>query len=223
MKKRVNSSVKLVVGVFAVVGFVATAPLITSAQEADSQLTQEITAGTLSTDFRSNTGTLLTNPTFGMNSVIASNSQLTATGTFGDDARRISVDNPGGANGGWTLALNAECPEVGPGCATVSQWTHGTTPANNYAYNAASAAAGQLTVTPSAGTLTSRVGSSTGITRPGAQTFDDAGAITLLSAASGSDDIWNGYLINVGLSQVIPASTATGTYTLNMVQTVTSS
>ena len=52
--------------------------------------------------------------------------------------------------------------------------------------------------------------------------FSAATPITLLTAAAGSEDVWNGYVTGIGLSQVIPASAPVGTYTINLTQTVTS-
>ena len=124
-----------------------------AAPTADSELTQEITAGALSTDIRDASGNVVVNPSFAMSSQTVSNAQQTSTGTFGDNARRVTVDNPGGANGGWTLSWNASTPGTGT-------WTSGT---DTYAYNG-DATTGQLTVNPATGTLVSSVGSSTGIT-----------------------------------------------------------
>ena len=124
-------------------------------------------------------------------------------------AKRISVDNPGGANNGWTLTLNATTPGTGT-------WSGG---AGTYPYNG-TAVTGQLTVNPAAGSLTSLVGTSTGITLGSQATFSGTNPVTLISAAASSDDVWRGYVTGVGLSQVIPAGQAPGTYTLPMTQTV---
>jgi hypothetical protein len=48
-------------------------------------------------------------------------------------------------------------------------------------------------------------------------------SITLLTAAASSDDIWNGYLTGIGLSQKVPPSKPAGTYVLDLTQTVTAS
>ena len=96
------------------------------------------------------------------------------------------------------------------------KWTSGS---NTYQYNG-NATTGQLTVNPAAGTLTSMIGASTGITLGSQAAFSGTSPVTLISAAAGSDDVWRGYVTGVGLSQAIPAGQAAGTYTLPMTQTV---
>lgn len=204
---------RLSAAMLTVVGVLAISSSAHAALTANSQLTQSITAGTISTDIRDAGGVVVSSPTFAMNAATVSNSMQTVTGTFGTSTQRISVDNPGGANGGWTLALNATVPGTGT-------WTSG---GNTYAYNGAAAANGQLTVNPAAGTLTSVTGGSTGITLGTSATFTGTSSITLINAAAASADIWNGYVTGIGLSQTIPASQPSGSYTLNMTQTVTAS
>lgn len=206
--KKILTAVVLGVGVASLAGLVGSQ--VYAAPTANSQLQQVINAGVLSTDIRDASDNILNNPTFAMGAVNVSTSAQTSTGTFGEAARRITVDNPGGANNGWTLTLNATTPGTG-------SWTGG---AGSYAYNG-TATTGQLTVNPAAGALTSAVGASTGITLGSQATFSGATPITLINAAAGSDDIWRGYVTGIGLSQVIPAAQAPGTYTLPMTQTVT--
>lgn len=205
--KKVLMAVALGVGIAGLVGLAGTQ--VYAAPTANSQLRQVINAGTLSTDIRNTSDGVVSNPTFAMGAVNVSTSAQTSTGTFGEAARRITVDNPGGANNGWTLTLNATTPGTG-------KWTDGS---NSYAYNG-TATTGQLTVNPAAGALTSMTGTNTGITLGAQATFSGATPITLLNAAASSDDIWRGYVTGVSLSQVIPAAQAPGSYTLPMTQTV---
>lgn len=200
------------VGVLLLLVSIATVPsyMAYAALTANSTLTQSITAGTISTDFRDGSYALVTNPTFTMNAITVSNAQQTATGTFGDSTRRIAVDNPGGANNGWTLTLNAAVPAS-------DVWTSG---GNTYDFNAASAASGQLTVNANAGTLTAVIGTTTGITKGSSSTFTTTSPISLLAAAAGADDIGRYTLYGVTLSQTVPASTPAGSYSITMVQTV---
>lgn len=177
----------------------------------NSTVTQVINAGVLSTSIRDAGGSVVGSPSFAMTAVAASTSMQTATGTFGSSTQRITVDNPGGANAGWTLALNASTPGTGT-------WTSG---GNTYPYNGATAALGRLTVNPAAGTLTATVGGATGVALGASATFSASTPVTMITAAAGSADIWNGYVTGIGLSQTIPASQALGTYTINMTQTVT--
>lgn len=177
---------------------------------ADSTLTQSLSAGVISTDIRDAGGSIVVSPLFAMSPATVSNVQETVTGTFGSNSQRISIDNPGGANNGWTLTWNATTPGTGV-------WTSG---GNTYPYNS-SAALGRMTVNPAAGTLTPVVGSSTGITLGTSASFTGTDPITLLTAASNSDDVWNGYVTGIGLVQTIPASQPAGSYSISMTQTVT--
>ncbi len=199
-------------GLLSVVGLALGGMSVYAAPSADSVLSQQINNGILSTDIRDASGTVLVKPTFNMTAVAASTSAQTSTGTLGAADRRLTVDNPGGANGGWTLALNATTPGTG-------NWTSG---ANSYLYNG-TATTGQLTVNPSVGTITPVTGGATGVTLGTSAAFTGTGAITLITADATSADIWNGYVTGIGLSQAIPAGQAVGTYTIDMTQTVTAS
>ena len=186
---------------------------VNAATTASSQLSQSVGAGSLSTSIRDSSGSVVSSPSFAMNAATISTSTQTVTGTFGSSSQRITVDNPGGATNGWTLALAATT-------GATATWTSG---GNTYAFNGTSTT-GQLTVDPSVSTLTvTSPATSTGITKGTASTFTAATPITLLTASSSADTIWNGYITGVGLSQVIPASQASGTYVINMTQTVTAS
>ncbi len=207
-----SKSVKLSVMALALVAVAfVSAPAAHAALTATSQLSQQITAGVLSTSIRDGSNVVVASPSFTLGSVAVSTGTQTATGTWGSSTQRIAVDNPGGANAGWTLTLAA----TGGSSAT---WTSG---GNTYAFNG-NATTGQLTINPAASTLTSLTGTSTGITKGTSSAFTGATPITLLTAASGSDDIWNGYITGVGVSQAIPASQPAGTYTFDLTQTVTS-
>ena len=181
-----------------------------AALSAPSQLTQQITNGTLSTDVRNASNAVVSSPSFAMSSVAASTSVQTATGTLGDNTQRLSVDNPnGGGATGWTLTLNATTPGTGT-------WTSG---ANSYPYNSSSTL-GQLTVDPSVGTILANTGGLTGVTKGSSTAFTSTTPITLMTAGSTAAKIWNGYIIGIGLSQAVPAGQAVGAYTLNLTQTV---
>lgn len=180
-----------------------------AANTANSTLTQTINAGALSTDIRNSSNAVVSNPTFAMGAVTLSTSAQTSTGTFGENDKRISVDNPGGANNGWTLTLNATTPGTG-------KWTDG---GKSYKYNG-TAADGRLTVDPSTGTVTPVIGTATGITKGSSMAFSGSNPVTLMSASAGADVVWNGYITGVSLKQDIPAGQQAGTYTLPMTQTV---
>src|SRR5690606_9554019 len=131
-----------------------------AATTATSELTQSITAGALSTDIRDESGDVVSDPAFAMDPAIVSTTMQTVDGVFGTGTQRISVDNPGGADGGWTLALNATTPGSG-------EWTSGS---DSYPYNS-SESAGRLTVDPSTGTISVVIGDSTGVSLGSSASF----------------------------------------------------
>lgn len=206
-----NVSKRVLGGVLVLaIGLTVTPPMV-EAQSATSNLSQQITPGVLTTDFRDASNEVVANPTFTMSAVTASTGDVrTATGVYGDNTRRVSVDNPNAADGGWTLSLNATTPGTG-------KWTSGS---NTYSYNGTTAAEGQLTVNPAAGAITATIDTASGVTKGASATFAGTGPITIVTAAADSADIWNGYVTGIGLSQTIPPSTPVGTYTIGMTQTV---
>lgn len=205
-RKAVGALFVSAITAFVIVG----APAAHAALTTNSTLSQSIGSGTLSTSIRDGSGVVVASPSFSLASTTVSTSTQTATGTWGSSTQRITVDNPGGANNGWTLSLAA----TGGASAT---WVSG---GNTYTFNG-SAATGQLTIDPSVATLTVATGTTTGVTKGTSAAFSGATPITLLTAAGSSDDIWNGYITGVGVSQTIPASQPAGTYTISLTQTVT--
>lgn len=189
----------------------AATPVVYAATSAPSTLTQTISNGSLSTDVRDGSNVVVASPSFSMAARNVSTSQQSTTGTFGSGTQRISVDNPGGANNGFSLTLNATTPGTGT-------WSDGAS--HTYAYNG-TAATGQLTVDPSVSTWTAVTGTIASITKGTSATFTSTNPITLATTSASLEDIWNGYVTGIGLTQTIPANTPAGTYTISMTQTVT--
>jgi hypothetical protein len=205
---------KIASGAFAVAGVtaIALAPyVVNAAEDATSTLTQQITAGNLSTSILDANGDEVASPSFAMSAATVSNEQQSVNGTFGTNSQRITVDNPQAAET-WTLSLNVAEPGT-------SEWTSGS---DSYAYND-SAPNGRLTVDPSTGTITVLIGDSTGISLGSSASFSGTSPITLMSADNTSSPVWNGYVTGITLTQTIPAGQPAGSYTLDMVQTVTAS
>lgn len=201
--------------VIAAVGF---APLVANASP-QGRLSQTINAGVLSTDIVDASNASVTSPSFGMSTASVSTSCQTITGTYGSATQRVAVDNPGAATAGWTLSIAATGGDA-------AQWTSG---GNTYAYNnpaAAGCTGGQLTLNPAAATLAVNGSSTiTGVTKGTSAAFASGtvSSVTLMTASAASDDIWNGYLTGIGVSQVIPAETPAGTYVLDLTQTLVAS
>jgi len=196
----------------------------------NANVTQTINSGTLVTDIRDASRVTVASPSFAMAGTTFSFNCQTTTGVIGSDSQRLYVDNPGAANAGYTLTLAAT------GGAT-STWNNaGTT--QSFDYNDpttagctdgadADAKGGQLTVNPTAGTLTADCSSCTltGITKGASTAYSQAvtDSVTLLTAAAGSDDIGRWYLTGIGLSQTIPGEQPNDSYTINLTATVTAS
>lgn len=196
-------------------------------------LTQTINAGSLSTDIMDSTHTPVGSPAFAFSAVgFSFNCQSggsAATGTLGSDSQRIYVTNGSAANNGWTLAIAATS-------GATTTWSDGGS--NTYDFNDgttsgcgdgadADTKAGQLTLNPTAGTITTDCTScnTTGITA-GSQTSFAQGttdSITLITAGATSSDIGRWYMTGVTGSQTIPAEQPSASYTLNMTLTVTAS
>jgi len=195
----------------AVITIVASAA---SVYAASTNLSQLIGAGTISTFIGDSSGAVVASPSVAFDSKNVSNQVQTSTAQLGTDSQRIYVDNPGGADGGWTVSLAATS---GP----TATWTSGS---DTYAFNGAASGDGQLTVDPSGATITAEVGGSTGISVGSSATFSGGSntPVTLYSANSSADHISRTYLTGVSLSQTIPSSTPAGTYSISFTETVAS-
>jgi hypothetical protein len=201
----------------------------------DSDFSQTINSGTLSTDIMDASRVTVANPGINMSAVNFSfdcqAGGSASTGSFGANSQRIYVNNPDGADNGWTLTLAATS-------GATTTWTDGGT--NKIDFNDvtgttagcsdgadADSTAGQMTVDPSVGTLTTDCASctNTNISKGSSSSFAQGSvdSITLLNAAASSSDIWRGYLTGVNVSQTIPAETPATTYTINLTLTATAS
>ena len=184
-----------------------------------SNLSQTITAGTLSTDILDGTRTPVASPSVAMSATNFSFSCQTVTGTLGSSTQRLYVTDPSSTLNGWTLALAAT------GGATAKLQNGGAT--SSYAYNDATGSGctnGQLTVNPSVGTVTADCTSTncTGATiTKGASTAMTSSTPVTLMTGTASANVWRGYLTGATLSQQIPAEQPADSYTIGMTLTVT--
>lgn len=222
-------SICLVISGFALFGGIAFAA-------SDSDFSQTINAGTLATDIKDASRVTVANPAVAMSSVgFSFNCQSggsASTGTFGTNTERVYVSNPDAADNGWALTIAAtggptdtwdggSPPEFDFNDAGTSGCTDDGTTAD------ADSLAGQMTIDPSVGTLTADCATcvTTNVSKGSSDAFDEGGPddITLLNAASNSDDVWRGYLTGVSVKQTIPAEQPADTYTINLTLTATAS
>ena len=198
-----------------------------------SDLTQSITAGTLTTDILNASRATVASPTAAMSAKAFSfdcyAGGSASTGSLGTNSERLYVINPDGADAGWSLTLAATD-------GATDKWENsGATKTYDFNDPAGSTAGcgdggdadsipGQLTVNANAGTLTTDCVScvTTNVTKGSSTGFNQGttDSVPILTAAAGSDDVWRGYLTGASLSQTIPAEQGVDSYTINLTLTV---
>ena len=228
--KRLNRLVFICVGLLFVM-----MPSLARANSA-SDLTQAINAGSLSVDILDASRNPVSSPSlaftaknFSFDCQYGGNA---STGTLGTNSERLYAINPSASTpNGWNVTIAAT------GGPTATWANTGATQKFDFndptGTNAgcsdgadADSLAGQLSVDPSVSTVNLDCASCTtsGITKGSASAFDEGttDSVTLLSASSGADNPWRGYLTGVGLSQTIPAEQAAdSSYSINMTATIT--
>jgi hypothetical protein len=200
----------------------------------NSTFSQVISTGTLSTDIMDASRVTVASPGVAMSgksfSFDCQAGGSASTGTLGTVAQRMYVNNPDGADNGWTLTVAATGGATGRwangGANTFMDFNDPTGSTAGCSDGAdADTSVGQLGLDPSTGTLTTDCTSctSTGVTLGSNASFNQGttDSITLINAAAGSNDVWRGYLTGVTASQTIPAETPADSYTLNLTLTST--
>lgn len=146
----------------------------------------------------------------------------TSTATLGTSGERMRVTNPSGTTHTWTL-------NVGATNGATAVWSDGS---NHYDFNDATAnggdgadtdsIGGQMTVDPSAATVSGAGGTSTANVSKGTSDSFVEGttdSIDLMSAASGAASPGQWDLTGTTLSQAVPGAQAVGSYTLEITLT----
>lgn len=199
-----------------------------------SDLTQNITAGTLAVDILDASRVAVASPSISLSaksfSFNCQSGGSASTGTLGSNAQRLYAINPGASTpNGWNITIAAT------GGAT-STWSN-TGATKKFDFNDAGTGgctdgadtdsyAGQLTLDPSVSTLTADCTSctTTGVTKGSSAAFVEgtANSITLLTASNTASNPFRGYLTGVGVSQTIPAEQQPdSSYSLNLTMTIT--
>ena len=218
MKYIKHLSIGIGVGVLGLSGVVTFA--------ANTQLNQIINPGVLSIGIVDSAYNTVVSPAVNFAAVNLSVNCQTTTATLGTSAQQLYIQNPDGADNGWTVTIAANSP--------TSFWDG--TPAD-YDFNDPSGSGctdgadadslrGQLTVNPSVGTLA--VGQCLACTTSNISLGSSAAfnqgtldSITLLNAAAASSDIGDWTFRGIALSQTIPAEQAVASdYDIPMVISV---
>lgn len=216
-----------------VVVAVTSAPMVALAAS-NSNFTQTINSGTLSTDVLDASRVSVASPAVSMTakpfSFDCQAGGTASTGTLGSNSERLYVSNGDAADNGFTLTVAAT------GGAT-STWANGGS-TQTFDFNDATGStagcadgadadsrAGQMTINPTAGSLATDCSTcnATGVSLGSSSAFSQGttDSITLINAGSTSNDIWRGYLTGATVSQTIPAEQAPDSYTLNLTLTAT--
>jgi hypothetical protein len=217
----------------ALAAILVTVSVTPASAASSSDVTQVINAGVLSVDIMDASRITVASPTIAMSAKTFSfdcqNAGSSSTGSLGTNAQRLYVMNPSASTpNGWSVSL---APTAG---ATASWANTGAT--KRFDFNDAGgsgctdgadvdAFSGQMTLNPTAGTLTTDCVSCTvtGVTKGSSTAYSEGStnSITLLTASAGATNPWRGYLTGVGVSQTIPGEQLPdSTYALNMTMTV---
>ena len=208
-KRNTINIYKFITGSLAVAGVAVLGITATTYADDVTELTQVISAGVLSTDVTDASGNTVASPTITFPVKTQETGVQTSQATYPSGTNRALVSNPG-ATAAWRLQLQAE---DGP----TALWTSG---GDTFDYNG-TAAQGQMTIDATGATLATLHGTATGITQQAsAETFAQGSkdVLDILTATGGV--MWEGYLTGINISQTIPSLQATGTYRINLLQTV---
>lgn len=194
-----------------------------------SNFTQTISAGTLSVDIVNSSYVAVGSPTVAMSSASFSFTCQTVTGTFGAAEQQIYVNNPDAADNGWSVSIAASgATDVWDSAGTDFDFNDATGSGCTDGADADSVG-GQMTVDPSTGTIDTGACAScttTGVSLGSSSAFvqGSTNTITLMTGASGSNDIGDWTLQGVSISQKVPAEQpAAIDYDINMVVSIVAS
>lgn len=193
-----------------------------------SQFTQVINPGTLSTDIVDENLDSVENPSIVFAPVPFSFACQTSEGTLGTTEEQIYIQNPSGANNGWTLTLSSDVPGrtwsgINSDGGTVSYDFNDPTENGCDDGSDTDGVGGQLSVDPSRGVI------ETGICKncttdhislgtPAAFEEGSTDVITLLSGSAASDDMGDWILKGIHLEQTIPSEQeASDNYAIELV------
>ncbi|MDD3861322.1 MAG: hypothetical protein PHP74_00285, partial [Candidatus Gracilibacteria bacterium] len=191
---------------------------------ADTTLTTSVTAGELTVDIVDGAGATVPTPGVTMSGATYSNSGTSeSTGTLGAADQKIFISNLT-ATDTWTLSIAATTTDVWTdGGSNTFDFNDGASGEDENGVTDADSVGGQLTVNPSAGTLTGVASTSVDNISKGSSTAFAEGvtdSITLLTAGEGAAAPGEWTFTGISLSQIIPPSQPIADYTLDLVITV---
>ncbi|MEK7145908.1 MAG: hypothetical protein AAB802_01870 [Patescibacteria group bacterium] len=191
-------------------------------------LSQVITDGTQTIDIVDGSGTTVGSPAFSLSALGFSFSSQTSTGTLGGSTQKIRVYNPT-ADATWTVSMAATSgtSAVWSGSGTSYDFNDSGTDGSDDADS--DSKGGRLTVDASVSTVAgvpddSTCSPSTGISKGSSSAFQEVAtavsSITLLTGSASATTYCRWDLTDVSLSQVVPESQPSDTYSLGMTLTI---
>jgi hypothetical protein len=218
MKTKIINLIARRIGIISMIaiGIVA----IKASASNQSQLNQSINDGVRSIDIVDAGGTTVASPTVSFSAATFSFATQDTTGTLGVSAQRIRVYNPT-STVAWTASVAGSAPGA--------NWTTGSAyydfnDGNGYTDGADSDSyGGQLSVAPAGGTLAGVSGcATTNVSLGSNSSFVETttNSITIASGAAGAATYCRWDITNIGLTQRIPASQISGSYSLNLVLSI---
>lgn len=181
-------------------------------------------AGSLSVDIVDAGGTPVASPGITMGSTALSFTYQTTNGTFGASAQKIRVNNTT-INSQWSLTMAANSGPTALWFAVTPKYDFNDPTANAVDGTDADSYGGQMTINPSAGTITAKSGcTNTGLSLGSSAVYSEGvtDSITLLSAGASTeiDCYWD--TTGIAVSQTIPTEQpAASDYNINMALTIT--
>lgn len=164
--------------------------------------------GVLNVDIVDANGVSVENPNVALSTITYDFSEQLSSGLLGTTDEKIRLNNPTGTPA-WSVTIAATD-------GSVAVWSDES--GNSIDYNDPNGG-GQLTLDPSVGTVSEADGgNNVGISLGSAASFEEGvtDSITLYSADINAAVFSRYDLINIALSQIIPAKTAASEYSLNL-------
>ena len=178
-------------------------------------------AASFGADIVNSSGVSVSSPSVSMSAMSYAFACQTSTGTLGSASQKIRVTNttPADSNG-WNLTIGASSADWSDGAGHTYAY-------NNSAGSPAGCTSGQLTINPTAATITPESSPEYGCTNTGVSAYTASTAFTgstpatIIQASPSSSHYCYWDITGITLSQTIPPVQPSGTYSINFTITLT--
>lgn len=175
--------------------------------DTDIDFSVDVSDGTINVDIVDESGVSVVSPSAQLGSITYSFKDQSTTGVLGTPTEKIRLNNPTDVST-WSVTIAATD-------GSIAQWSDGS--GNTLDFNNPNG--GQLSLNPSVGSISESDGGNTNGISLGSQASFSEGvvdSITLYSADSSASSYARYDLVDIDLSQSIPARTPATDYTLNL-------